>query len=225
MSPQDPRPPRRHVTTSPGGYGALPPRINDGRYDLLAQKLKREEEQQEAERSLSPPPSSAVPAVPLVYPEPRTSFRPGRDSLRAVAESVLRHAPRAAIGIALVVGVTVWALGGPDGLAKLLAAAKSSAAEDKYSALVARVALLETRAGRCEATFNAWRENEIAFRADNAQALERLGLLWPLPDGTPPQRPLKFLVPNRKPGVVNKGPVAVVMQPVPLPPAVPSAAP
>lgn len=232
--PAVPRPNKRgRENTDLGGFGAPSPRISEtGRYDLLARKLEleraRERNEQRPPADSLPPPSMPLP-VETARDEPRTSFRPGRDSIRAIAESVLRHAPRAAIGVALVVGVASWALGGPDGIAKVATAVWGSVYRDEITAARAEAKAAREDAAKLRSEWAAARaadrDDEVGFRQDAAEMWRKLGVDWQMPDGSPPRRPLEFVTPLRRPGVVKGGPSVVVRQPLPLPPPVPSSSP
>jgi hypothetical protein len=197
----------------------------------MARQARGEQASREAPtRSYSPPPDSLQQLqVSSSRDEPLPSVRPGRDSIRALGESVLRHAPRAAIGIALVIGVTSWALGGPDGIAKVAAALWGTVYRDEIASLRAEAQAATAETAKLRAEVTTWRaadrDEEIGYRLDAAQLWRKGGIDWPMPDGMPPRRPLEFVTPIRQPGVVKGGPSVVVRQPMPLPPAVPSASP
>jgi hypothetical protein len=191
------------------------------------QRLERERAQERARRdyvrSYSPPPGPLVPApVPAVQSEPPGSLRPGREWFAVI----IRRTDPKWLGLAVVIALLIWGLGGPQGIADKWAIAWGASARDaKLAELERRIQKREEHDAASYRYNVATRDDEIDFRSRLRQLLERQGVQWDPPEGAPPERALRVTVPLRPRGTVSKGPSLIVDSPMPLPPPVPSSTP
>ena len=190
---------------------------------LYAEKRKLEQHVAKAEyvRSYSPPPGPlSLPPIPVDGPPP--SLRPGREWIGVV----IRRTDPKWLGLALVLGILAWALGGPEGIAEKWAIAWGARAnEAKLAELERRLQKREEHDVAFDRHAVATREEQVSFRAQLRQLFERQGVEWDPPEGAPPERALRVTVPLRPRGTVSKGPSLIVDSPMTLPPAVPSSTP